>query len=148
MSAKNYEVTGITVHHSQRNQLESSLHDSKNRMDESGARADVAQNEVVQIKNHLDQVQTNYDHQQDVTNQVYQSAYASLMVQLQPLLDEIDSLETKMNEVNTGVDTGVMDSMLMSCLAGIGVATALHKKERKKINSSFLMSLKQINKFN
>lgn len=65
-------------------------------MDESGARADVAQNEVVQIKNHLDQVQTNYDHQQDVTNQVYQSAHASLMVQLQLLLDEIDSLETQM----------------------------------------------------
>lgn len=63
MSVKNYEVTGITVHHSQRNQLESSLHDSKNRMDESGVRADVAQNEVAQIKNHLDQVQTNYDHQ-------------------------------------------------------------------------------------
>ena len=67
MSAKNYEVTGITVHHSQRNQLESSLHDSKNRMDESNVRADVAQNEVVQIKNHLDQVQINYDHQQDVS---------------------------------------------------------------------------------
>lgn len=96
MSAKNYEVTGITVHHSQRDQLESSLHGSKNRMDESSVRADVAQNEVVQIKNHLGQVQTNYDHQQDVTNQVYQSAYASLMVQLQPLLDEIDSLETQM----------------------------------------------------
>lgn len=96
VSAKNYEVTGITVHHSQRDQLESSLHGSKNRMDESSVRADVAQNEVVQIKNHLDQVQTNYDHQQDVTNKVYQSAYASLMVQLQPLLDEIDSLETQM----------------------------------------------------
>lgn len=133
MSAKDYEVTGVTVHHSQKDRLESSLHDSKNRMDESNARADVAQNEVVQIKDHLDQVQTNYDHQQDVTNQVYQSAYASLMVQLQPLLDEIDSLEAQMNEVNTGV----MDSMLMSCLAGIGVVTALHKKERKKINSSF-----------
>lgn len=144
MSAKNYEVTGITVHHSQRNQLESSLHDSKNRMDESSVRTDVAQNEVVQIKNHLDQVQTNYDHQQDVMNQVYQSAYASLMVQLQPLLDEIDSLEAQMNEVNTGV----MDSMLMSCLAGIGVVTHCIKKERKKTNSSFLMSLKQINKFN
>lgn len=128
MSAKNYEVTGITVHHSQSNQLESSLHDSKNRMDESSVRADVAQNKVVQIKNHLDQVQTNYDHQQDVTNQVYQSAYASLMVQLQPLLDEIDSLEAQMNEVNTGV----MDSMLMSCLAGIGVVTALHKNRKEE----------------
>lgn len=97
-------------------------------MDESGVRADVAQNEVVQIKNHLDQVQTNYDHQQDVMNQVYQSAYASLMVQLQPLLDEIDSLEAQMNEVNTGV----MDSMLMSCLAGIGVVTALHQKRKEE----------------
>lgn len=96
VSAKNYEVTGIAVHHSQRDQLESSLHDSKNRMDENSVRADVTQNEVVQIKNHLDQVQTNYDHQQDVMNQVYQSAYASLMIQLQPLLDEIDSLETQM----------------------------------------------------
>lgn len=96
MSAKNYEVTGITVHHSQRDQLESRLHDSKNRMDESGVRVDIAQNEVMQIKNYLDQVQTNYDHPQDVTNKVYQSAYASLMVQLQPLLDEIDSLETQM----------------------------------------------------
>lgn len=94
VSAKNYEVTGITVHRSQKDRLESSLHGSKNRMDESGVRVDIAQNEVVQIKNHLDQVQTNYDHQQDVTNQVYQSASASLMVQLQPLLDEIDSLET------------------------------------------------------
>lgn len=96
MSAKNYEVTGITVHHSQRDQLESSLHGSKNRMDESSVRVDIAQNEVMQIKNYLDQVQTNYDHQQDVTNQVYRSASASLMVQLQPLLDEIDSLETQM----------------------------------------------------
>ena len=96
VSAKNYEVTGITVHRSQKDRLESSLHGSKNRMDESGVRVDIAQNEVVQIKNYLDQVQTNYDHQQDVTNQVYQSAYASLMVQLQPLLDEIDSLETQM----------------------------------------------------
>lgn len=94
VSAKNYEVTGITVHRSQKDRLESSLHGSKNRMDESGVRVDIAQNEAVQIKNHLDQVQTNYDHQQDVTNQVYQSASASLMVQLQPLLDEIDSLET------------------------------------------------------
>lgn len=94
VSAKNYEVTGITVHRSQKDRLESSLHGSKNRMDESGVRVDIAQNEVVQIKNHLDQVQTNYDYQQDVTNQVYQSASASLMVQLQPLLDEIDSLET------------------------------------------------------
>lgn len=63
VSAKDYEVTGVTVHHSQKDRLESSLHDSKDRMDESNARADVAQNEVVQIKNHLDQVQTNYDHQ-------------------------------------------------------------------------------------
>ena len=97
-------------------------------MDESSVRTDVAQNEVVQIKNRLDQVQTNYDHQQDVTNQVYQSAYASLMVQLQPLLDEIDSLETQMNEVNTGV----MNSMLMSCLAGIGVVTTLHQKRKEE----------------
>ena len=86
VSAKNYEVTGITVHRSQKDRLESSLHGSKNRMDESGVRVDIAQNEVVQIKNHLDQVQTNYDHQQDVTNQVYQSASASLMVQLQLVL--------------------------------------------------------------
>ena len=40
-----------------------------------------------------------------------------------------------------------MDSMLMSCLAGIGVVTALHQK-RKEEDSSLLMSLKQINKFN
>lgn len=55
VSAKNYEVTGIAVHHSQRDQLESRLHDSKNRMDESGVRVDIAQNEVMQIKNYLDQ---------------------------------------------------------------------------------------------
>ena len=50
------------------------------------------------------------------------------MVRLQPLLDEIDSLETQMNEVNTDV----MNSMLMSCLAGIGVVKALHQKRKEE----------------
>ena len=110
VSAKDYEVTGVTVHHSQKDRLESNLYDSKNRMDESNVRADVAQNEVVQIKNRLDQVQTNYDHQQDVTNQVYQSAYASLLVQLQPLLDEIDGLETQIKEAKTDLDSKISAS--------------------------------------
>ena len=34
--------------------------------------------------------------------------------------------------VNTGIETGVVDAMLMSCLAGLGIVGVLQQKRREE----------------
>lgn len=115
VSAKDYEITGTSVSYvtkekSQKDQLESNLRESKNKLDENKVQVEISQNEVEQAKKNLDRVQVNYANQQMVTNQMYQNTYGSVMLQLQPLLDKIDSLETQIKEAKTDLDAKISAS--------------------------------------
>ena len=115
VNAKDYEITGASVSYvtkekSQKDQLESSLRESKNKLDENKVQVEISQNEMEQAKENLDRVQVNYTNQQMVTNQMYQTIYGSVMSQLQPLLDEIDGLETQIKEAKTDLDVKISAS--------------------------------------
>ena len=115
VNAKDYEITGASVSYvtkekSQKDQLESSLRESKNKLDENKVQVEISQNEMEQAKENLDRVQVNYTNQQMVTNQMYQTVYGSVMSQLQPLLDEIDGLETQIKEAKTDLDVKISAS--------------------------------------
>lgn len=115
VSAKDYEITGTSVSYvtkekSQKDQLESNLCESKNKLDENKVQVEISQNEVGQAKENLDRVQVNYENQQILTNQMYQNTHDSVMSQLQPLLDEIDGLETQIKEAKTDLDAKISAS--------------------------------------
>lgn len=68
VSAKDYEITGTSVSYvtkekSQKDQLESNLCESKNKLDENKVQVEISQNEVGQAKENLDRVQVNYENQ-------------------------------------------------------------------------------------
>ena len=115
VNAKDYEITGASVSYvtkekSQKDQLESSLRESKNKLDENKVQVEISQNEMEQAKENLDRVQVKHANQQMATNQMYQTIYGSVMSQLQPLLDEIDGLETQIKEAKTDLDVKISAS--------------------------------------
>ena len=88
------------------------------------------QNELGQVKQeYVNKYNTYLDVKAEKRNA--QTKYDNAMAELNTYLSKtLESIQT--DTVNTGVETGVVDAMVMSCLAGLGIVGALQQKRREE----------------
>ena len=103
-------VAKVKQETSKKDNLEGQLHDTKQVVDER-VRAEKKAEEAVGIAKHeVEVVQTNYDAQDQVVQQNYQVVYDAIMKELQPLMDEIHSLEAQIQEAKTDLNKKISAS--------------------------------------
>ena len=103
-------VARVTQETSKKENLEVQLHDTKQTVDERVAVEKKAEEAVGVSQQEVAVVQTKYDTQNQVVQQSYQAAYDSIMKELQPLMDEINSLESQIKEAKTDLDAKISAS--------------------------------------
>ena len=103
-------VARVTQEGSKKENLEVQLHDTKQTVDERVAVEKKAEEAVGVSQQEVAVVQTKYDTQNQVVQQSYQAAYDSIMKELQPLMDEINSLESQIKEAKTDLDAKISAS--------------------------------------
>ena len=79
-------------------EFESKLHDSQKTMEDKKIAVDSAKGASSVASKQVEIVQAAYDARDAVAKQNYQTTYDAIMNELQPILNEIESLETQIND--------------------------------------------------
>ena len=103
-------VAKVKQETSKKDNLEGQLHDTKQVVDERVRAEKKAEEAVGVAKQEVEVVQTDYDAQDQVVQQNYQVVYDAIMKELQPLMDEIHSLEAQIQEAKTDLDAKISAS--------------------------------------
>ena len=103
-------VAKVKQETSKKDNLEGQLHDTKQVVDERVRAENKAEEAVGVAKQEVEVVQTDYDAQDQVVQQNYQVVYDAIMKELQPLMDEINSLEAQIQEAKTDLDAKISAS--------------------------------------
>lgn len=98
ISATTSHVANINQTMTKSDEFESKLHDAKNIMDEKKIDFDSAKGAYSVASKQLEIVQAAYDARDASVKQNYQATYDAIMNELQPILNEIESLETQIND--------------------------------------------------
>ena len=110
---ENDETTHVSVMNvkmSQKDELESKLNDSKKDVDEKTLALDSAKGALSVASKQVEILESKQDEKSQLVQQDYQAMYDAINSKLQPLLDEITSLEGQIKDAKKDLDTKISAS--------------------------------------
>ena len=110
---ENNEMTHVSVMNvkmSQKDELESKLNDSKKDVDEKTLALDSAKGALSVASKQVEILESKQDEKSQLVQQDYQAMYDAINSRLQPLLDEITSLEGQIKDAKKDLDTKISAS--------------------------------------
>ena len=107
-------VSYAKIETSQKDDLEAKLHDTKKDVEDKTLTLDSAKGQVSVASKQVEIIESKQNELNSSVQQNYQAAYDSIMKELQPLMDEINSLESQIKEAKTDLDVKISESQRAS----------------------------------
>lgn len=112
--ADEVHVSYAKVETSKKDDLEAKLHDTKKEVEDKSLALDSAAGQVAVANKQVEIIESKQEEVNQTVQQNYQAAYDAIMKELQPLMDEINSLETQIQEAKTDLDAKISASQKAS----------------------------------
>ena len=107
-------VSYAKIETNKKSDLEAKLHDTKKDVEDKTLTLDSAKGQVSVASKQVEIIESKQNELNSTVQQNYQSAYDSIMKELQPLMDEINSLESQIKEAKTDLDAKISESQRAS----------------------------------
>ena len=112
--ADEVHVSHVKVETNKKDDLEAKLHDTKKDVEDKTLALDSAKGQVSVASKQVEIIESKQNEINSSVQQNYQAAYDSIMKELQPLMDEINSLESQIKEAKTDLDVKISESQRAS----------------------------------
>ena len=112
--ADEVHVSYAKIETNKKSDLEAKLHDTKKNVEDKTFALDTAKGQVSVASKQVEIIESKQNELNSTVQQNYQSAYDSIMKELQPLMDEINSLESQIKEAKTDLDAKISESQRAS----------------------------------
>ena len=107
-------VSYAKIETNKKSDLEAKLHDTKKNVEDKTLTLDSAKGQVSIASKQVEIIESKQGEMNQLVQQNYQAAYDSIMKELQPLMDEINSLESQIKEAKTDLDVKISESQRAS----------------------------------
>ena len=112
--ADEVHVSYAKIETNKKSDLEAKLHDTKRDVEDKTLTLDSAKGQVSVASKQVEIIESKQGEMNQLVQQNYQVAYDSIIKELQPLMDEINSLESQIKEAKTDLDVKISESQRAS----------------------------------